>query len=428
MPLKAAHISSEVDSPWTSCRTITSSLRKALAKTSKPTQHKFFNYSIGGSDFGNFILAKRIFQYQPNQIVFYDHLPHPLKLLEALSLFYKKDLPSLYFYIYGDFTISTLQWSQSAPFIKKASFICASDKQTTLVKQFIKNQNSVKKVPFCLDNSTFFWSPSARRSFRRKHNIGDKQRIIFYSGRISPEKNVLYLTYCLSKIIKDNPHYHFFIAGGFDDLGASKFGTPINEGLCKFQWNQYIQTLPHNIRSNIHYLGSLNSKDLHQAYCGADLFTSISAYHDEDFGMAPLEALYCGLPTILTDWGGYSSFQQPGDPSVNLIPVKLNKYGYSINENKLIHSIKRTLKDEDNYRQRSARSHFFHKIFSINSIAQQLKSVLNEKQQFFNGFSSFFYTYTEKFKEFEKFGPPRAPFKGGPSHQGLYNKIYKHYR
>ena len=149
MPLKAAYISSEVDSPWTSCRTITSSLSKALAKTSKPTQHKFFNYSIGGSDFGNFILAKRIFQYQPNQIVFYDHLPHPLKLLEALSLFYKKDLPSLYFYIYGDFTISTLQWSQSAPFIKKASFICADSSFS---------HQTAKTMGFC-----FEWSLVPRR-------------------------------------------------------------------------------------------------------------------------------------------------------------------------------------------------------------------------------------------------------------------------
>lgn len=74
------------------------------------------------------------------------------------------------------------------------------------------------------------------------------------------------------------------------------------------------------MNDHIHFLGKLNSAQLLEAYNGSDLFVSFSTYNDEDYGMSVAEALSCGLPCLLSNWGGFSSFANYSQ-SVELVPV-----------------------------------------------------------------------------------------------------------
>jgi len=120
----------------------------------------------------------------------------------------------------------------------------------------------------------------------------------------------------------------FAIAGTCDDIGSPTMAGQLPAGYFQQRFDEVLSTLAKSLRGRIRILGNLDRNELSGLYCAADSFISFSLYHDEDFGMAPAEALATGLPALLSDWGGYSSFAVPGT-SVHLTPVSLSRRGLS---------------------------------------------------------------------------------------------------
>ena len=61
---------------------------------------------------------------------------------------------------------------------------------------------------------------------------------------------------------------------------------------------------------NVMFPGYVDREQLREAYCGADVFAFLS--HEETEGIVVLEALACGIPTVLRDIPVYEGWLEDG--------------------------------------------------------------------------------------------------------------------
>jgi glycosyltransferase involved in cell wall biosynthesis len=89
----------------------------------------------------------------------------------------------------------------------------------------------------------------------------------------------------------------------------------------------------------------ISHKILNEAYNGADLFVSLSLYHDEDFGYSPLESLVCGTPIAVTNWGGYKDLRptETGMQSVNYVPVSFTQNCLTVDSAKTVKTLENAI-------------------------------------------------------------------------------------
>lgn len=130
--------------------------------------------------------------------------------------------------------------------------------------------------------------------FREKYNIKVNQKIILFLGRLSWKKGLDTLIPAFAEVVKKEPKVILIIAGG-DDEGYKK---EILKIIAEIN-----QRTPDILRTsdvpNIVFTGMLFSEDKIAAYQGSDVFVLPS--YSENFGMAPIEAMYFGLPIIISD-------------------------------------------------------------------------------------------------------------------------------
>ena len=61
---------------------------------------------------------------------------------------------------------------------------------------------------------------------------------------------------------------------------------------------------------NVTFAGFVDRETLREAYCGADVFAFMS--HEETEGIVVLEALACGIPTVVRDIPVYNGWLREG--------------------------------------------------------------------------------------------------------------------
>jgi glycosyltransferase involved in cell wall biosynthesis len=123
------------------------------------------------------------------------------------------------------------------------------------------------------------------KDFKNKYNLADK--FIFYSGPLSPRKNMMRLLVAYDKI-KDKIPHKLVLTGG-----KSWNGKDVH---------QFIERLGDHIIK----LGHAPDEDMPFIYNLADLFIYPSLY--EGFGIVLQEAMQVGLPIVSTDYGGQVDF------------------------------------------------------------------------------------------------------------------------
>ena len=130
----------------------------------------------------------------------------------------------------------------------------------------------------------------ARRDIdvRRRFGITPEQKVIFYAGRLSPEKELEVLFDAFDQLPKGD--FVLMVAGDGPDAPAVA---------------RYATTRPH-----VHYLGHIDSRsDLATAYASSDVFVIPGRY--ETFGMSTLEAMASGLPVAGIESSGTASVVPP---------------------------------------------------------------------------------------------------------------------
>jgi glycosyltransferase involved in cell wall biosynthesis len=312
-----------VESKWVSCKSIKKNLLQTY-QNYKQLEFELFDYDLENIE----QLGSRITTKKYSKIIFIDHRPNPALILNQLIKIVPIDqIPQIIIHIYGDFTYFAKDFHELNLAFKghKISFIAASKAQQKLINFFLIEKNCAH-FPFSINKDFYYFNQTFRNSFRKKYCIDDTQKVILYTGRLSLQKNIdlVIKEFELYKSKKKN-NDKLFLAGPFDDFGARFMGGRCLEGHYFNKITSQIYNSP--FKNDIILMGNLSEAELRDAYCGSDLYINYSLHHDEDFGIAPLEAHACNLPLLLTPWGGFNDF------FANFCQLQLDQIGYSISSN-----------------------------------------------------------------------------------------------
>lgn len=132
-------------------------------------------------------------------------------------------------------------------------------------------------------------SDAVRREMHDRADIPEHSKILLYAGRISPEKNVGLLADTIRLLAKDSENdYRLLVAGAGPQ--------------AKWLRSQADTHAP----GKIVLLGHLDKDLLADYYANADVFVHPNPH--EPFGIAPLEAMASGAPTLAPNSGGILSY------------------------------------------------------------------------------------------------------------------------
>ena len=132
-------------------------------------------------------------------------------------------------------------------------------------------------------------SDEIRREMRTRAGIPDNAVMLLYAGRISPEKNVGVLVDLMKELAADSSRdYRLLVAGAGPQADWLK------------------QHVEEHAPGKIVMLGHLDKETLAGYYANADVF--VHPNPKEPFGIAPLEAMASGVPTVAPNAGGILSY------------------------------------------------------------------------------------------------------------------------
>jgi glycosyltransferase involved in cell wall biosynthesis len=125
-------------------------------------------------------------------------------------------------------------------------------------------------------------NPPRRGALRRELGLEESQPLSLFVGRLHPEKGLAAAITAFAEVVKLIPEAHLAIIG--PDAG---------EGPALRQLSTTL-----GIQESVSFTGMLTGDRLAEAYADADLFALLS--WRENFGMAAIEAMAAGCPTLLS--------------------------------------------------------------------------------------------------------------------------------
>ncbi len=141
-----------------------------------------------------------------------------------------------------------------------------------------------------VDTRFFRPDPALRQSFRRRYGLREGERAVVSVGHTIARKGLLDFL----ELARRLPEVRFLWFGWTDprllpaDIRASIKAAP----------------------ANVAFPGFVDRERLREAYCGADAFAFLS--HEETEGIVVLEALACGVPTVVRDIPVYGGWLESG--------------------------------------------------------------------------------------------------------------------
>lgn len=406
---------------WNSCITIVNNLESSYRAALKG-QCTVFNYHHQLDDYQ---IVKSIQDFKNNNVqefIFIDHFPSFVKFFYALKVVYNdQNYPRISMHFYGDFAFRTLEYNQIESILKKCpiKLHAPSTRSKNFIEKHFKplRKETLVTCPFPVSDKDFFVDRVERKKQRAALGIKEHQKVIVYTGRISSQKNVYYLAQVMKKILLHEKNIFFLMVGSFDNFATNLFGNTECRGTIDLLFSDFINALPLSLKKRFLYLGQQSHAQLRKTLNASDLYISLSTYHNEDFGMGPLEALFCGCPAILTNWGGYSDFFIDSK-NVKLQNIALKGDGFILDEVKLYEDIINSSIRTHEERLKIAKKYSLH--FSPASVAKILEVSLKSKYNFFKGFTVLTHHYAWILT-----GQVRLTPKEGTFYQTLYRDYYE---
>ncbi|MBI5401663.1 glycosyltransferase [Candidatus Wolfebacteria bacterium] len=149
------------------------------------------------------------------------------------------------------------------------------------IKENLPLKNSIL-VPNCFDSSEFD-EAVAPGYLRQKFKIPADKKIILFLSRLSWKKGFDTLIPAFAEVVKKEPKAVLVIAGGDDEE-------------YKKEIDKFIEK--NGVKNKVIFTGLVRGKDKIAAYQDSDVFVLPS--YSENFGNVVFEALYFGLPVVIT--------------------------------------------------------------------------------------------------------------------------------
>jgi glycosyltransferase involved in cell wall biosynthesis len=184
---------------------------------------------------------------------------------------------------------------------------CTADH--ALLKRFLPDA-AVELLPLAVNRSVYFpGSREERAEARAALGVAPESQLLLYAGRITAEKNLHTTLRVFAALLPYMSDPYLLLAGPFQDMPFRELGVePV----------QYARALARAAKTlgipdeRVCYLGVLSPDDLRAAYCAADVMVNLTLHHDENFGLAQVEAMACGIPVVATAWGGLKDTVRDG--------------------------------------------------------------------------------------------------------------------
>lgn len=141
-----------------------------------------------------------------------------------------------------------------------------------------------------VDAAYFHPDPSLRGSFRQRYGIREGEKAVVSVGHTIARKGLLDFL----ELARRLPAVRFLWFGWTDPR------------LLPGE----IRAAMENAPANVSFPGFVDRERLREAYCGADAFAFLS--HEETEGIVVLEALACGIPTVVRDIPVYDGWLEHG--------------------------------------------------------------------------------------------------------------------
>jgi len=390
---------------WKSCQSISSNLVKSY-ESLDAYEIKHFEVPMYNEFPADLVAtSKKICEFSPDKIVFVDHGEAPSMLLTHYLLNTSNKETEFIFHIYGDFTFFLNSWAKTFGLLKskKVKLVCASEAQSQIVAGIMeRDTDRVKTIPFSVESNDYFFSQELRDNFRTKHNLSKNDKVVVYTGRISLQKNVVYLVECFRDFCKKfgDENLHLLIAGPCDDIGMPYLNKNL---LVNFYRSKFLESIEQ--LDNVKYLGVLEKKELNELYSGADIYCSLSTHNDEDFGMAPAEALMTGCQGVLTNWGGYQSFIE-NSKNVYPVDVEIKNDSIDIVITKFYKTLMKAIGVNHNEDKRKEVAREVAERFSLNKSIEYIRDLVEREGDELEGVSDKLLRYAEKSKNGNLFHKP----------------------
>ncbi|MCC8094100.1 MAG: glycosyltransferase [Tannerellaceae bacterium] len=114
---------------------------------------------------------------------------------------------------------------------------------------------------------------------------GVKDKVITFLGRITMQKGPEYFVEAAAKVLAKSPNTRFVMAGSGDMM------------------DQMIRlAAARNISDRFHFTGFMKGKQVYEVLKASDVYVMPSV--SEPFGISPLEAMQCGVPSIISKQSG----------------------------------------------------------------------------------------------------------------------------
>jgi glycosyltransferase involved in cell wall biosynthesis len=208
--------------------------------------------------------------------------------------------PPCVMFVVGTFPRGAVAVRNLLPYLTSADTLVANCKADVALAEAFVADVRVRLVPLPYDDAVFVRLSHAQRTqIRSELGFDDNDHVILYAGRLTVEKNIhtsLRVFAALSRIL---PSSHFILAGSAQDAAFAEVGVaPLH----------YARSLQMAVASlglaNVHYLGAQDADILCSLYNAADVVLNLTLHHDENFGLAQVEAMACGTSVVGSAWGG----------------------------------------------------------------------------------------------------------------------------